>query len=114
MEHILGRYGTFIVERAGADVDQAVEHLARWRGNIHLIAQLIQNDVSSTKVRLFLKRGLSVRYLLPAPVVGYIEQHGLYQDGDQVPSPQVPSAPAPAGAQEKEREEAKECAQAAA
>ena len=78
LDHILGRYGTFIVERAGSDLDQAIDSLARWRHNIHLIHQLIQNDVSSTKVRLFLRRGLSVRYLLPSQVVDYIEQNGLY------------------------------------
>lgn len=100
-------------------MDQATDSLARWRSNIHLISQLIQNDVSSTKVcsisfsrkracprcllhpvlvwlipfpsfflfffshrqvRLFLRRGLSVRYLLPNSVVDYIEQNGLYQD----------------------------------
>jgi nicotinamide mononucleotide adenylyltransferase len=76
----LSRYGTFIVERAGAGIDQAIDNLARWRHNIHLISQLIQNDVSSTKVRLFVRRGLSVRYLLPAPVVDYIEEHNLYRD----------------------------------
>jgi nicotinamide mononucleotide adenylyltransferase len=80
LEHILGRYGCLIVERAGTGMDQATDSLARWRINIHLISQLIQNDVSSTKVRLFLRRGLSVRYLLPNSVVDYIEQHGLYQD----------------------------------
>jgi nicotinamide mononucleotide adenylyltransferase len=80
LDHILGRYGTFIVERAGAGMDQAIDSLARWRSNIYLIPQLIQNDVSSTKVRLFLRRGLSVRYLLPACVVDYIEQNGLYLD----------------------------------
>lgn len=78
LDHILGRYGCFIVERAGSDMDQATENLARWRSNIHLINQLIQNDVSSTKVRLFIRRGLSVRYLLPANVVEYIEQNHLY------------------------------------
>ena len=97
LDHILGRYGTFIVERAGSGMDQATNNLARWRNNIYLISQLIQNDVSSTKVRsfsnnlisliyratqvrLFLRRGLSVRYLLPNVVVDYIEQHGLYLD----------------------------------
>ncbi|OBZ65876.1 Nicotinamide/nicotinic acid mononucleotide adenylyltransferase 1 [Grifola frondosa] len=80
LDHILGRYGVLIIERAGSDMDQAIDSLSRWRHNIHLIHQLIQNDVSSTKVRLFLRRGLSVRYLLPAPVVDYIEQHGLYVD----------------------------------
>ncbi|KAJ7821143.1 hypothetical protein B0H14DRAFT_2832309, partial [Mycena olivaceomarginata] len=95
LDHILGRYGTFIVERAGSGMDQATDSLARWRNNIHLISQLIQNDVSSTKVRLFLRRGLSVRYLLPANVVDYIEQNGLYlEDGA---SPNVPE-------KEKEKE----------
>lgn len=34
-------------------MDQATNNLARWRNNIYLISQLIQNDVSSTKVRSF-------------------------------------------------------------
>jgi nicotinamide mononucleotide adenylyltransferase len=76
----LGQYGTFIIERAGSDVDQAMESLTPWRDNIYLVRQTIQNDVSSTKVRLFLKRGMSVRYLLPNPVVDYIEANGLYLD----------------------------------
>ena len=80
MDHILGRYGCLIVERAGSDVAQATEALARWRHNIYIISQMIQNDVSSTKVRLFLRRGLSVRYLLPSPVIDYIESNGLYLD----------------------------------
>jgi len=86
LDHILGRYGTFIVERAGSSVDQATGGLARWRSNIYLISQLIQNDVSSTKVRLFLRRGLSVRYLLPVAVVDYIEDNGLYQEDSGVSS----------------------------
>jgi len=80
LDHILGQYGTFIIERAGSGMDQATDNLARWKNNIYLIPQLIQNDVSSTKVRLFLKRGLSVRYLLPMAVVDYIEENGLYLD----------------------------------
>jgi len=103
LDHILGRYGTMIVERAGADMLQAIDNLARWRHNIHLIQQLIQNDVSSTKVRLFLRRGLSVRYLLPSPVVDYIEENGLYIDDG-------PTSSASSGAitaeKEKEREKA--------
>ena len=99
LDHILGRYGVLIIERAGADMDQAIDSLSRWRHNIHLIHQLVQNDVSSTKVRLFLRRGLSVRYLLPAPVVDYIEQHGLYMDDGP-------------GAAEKEKGKEKEAAAA--
>ncbi|KAL5532089.1 NMA1 [Sanghuangporus sanghuang] len=80
LDHILGRYGCFIVERAGSDITQATDALAKWRHNIYIISQMIQNDVSSTKVRLFLRRGLSVRYLLPASVIEYIDQNGLYLD----------------------------------
>ncbi|KAJ7772120.1 hypothetical protein DFH07DRAFT_866351 [Mycena maculata] len=96
LDHILGRYGTFIVERAGSGMDQATDSLARWRNNIHLISQLIQNDVSSTKVRLFIRRGLSVRYLLPANVVEYIEQNGLYLE-DGAASPNVEKEPVAGG-----------------
>ncbi len=101
LDHILGRYGVLIIERAGADMDQAIDSLSRWRHNIHLIHQLVQNDVSSTKIRLFLRRGLSVRYLLPAPVVEYIEEHGLYTDDGL-------SKSAAAGAVAAEKEKGKE------
>jgi nicotinamide mononucleotide adenylyltransferase len=67
-------------------MEQATGSLARWRSNIYLIPQLIQNDVSSTKVRLFIRRELSVKYLLPAPVEEYISEHGLYrEEGSMTP-----------------------------
>ncbi|OJD19300.1 nicotinate (nicotinamide) nucleotide adenylyltransferase [Emergomyces pasteurianus Ep9510] len=80
LDHILGRYGTFIVERAGTDIDEAIASLQPWKENIYVIQQLIQNDVSSTKIRLFLRREMSVRYLIPSPVIDYIEKHHLYED----------------------------------
>ena len=80
LDHILGRYGTFIVERTGTDIDDALASLEPWKENIYVIQQLIQNDVSSTKIRLFLKRDMSVQYLVPAPVIEYIDQHGLYEE----------------------------------
>jgi len=78
LDHILGKYGSFIVERSGTDIDEALASLQAYRDNIYVIQQLIQNDVSSTKIRLFLKRGMSVQYLIPAPVVEYIEQNHLF------------------------------------
>ncbi|ODV95049.1 hypothetical protein PACTADRAFT_50873 [Pachysolen tannophilus NRRL Y-2460] len=81
LHHILGRYGCLIVERTGSDVrsfllshDIMYEH----RKNILVITQLIYNDISSTKVRLFIRRGMSVQYLLPNSVIRYIQEHGLY------------------------------------
>ncbi|EWC43397.1 hypothetical protein DRE_07696 [Drechslerella stenobrocha 248] len=80
LNHILGKYGAFIVERAGTDIDAALAHLQKWRDNIYVIRQLIQNDVSSTKIRNFLKQGMSVLYLIPASVINYIVENGLYTD----------------------------------
>lgn len=80
LDHILGAYGAFIVERTGTDIDEALANLQPWKENIWCIQQLIQNDVSSTKIRLFLRREMSVQYLIPAPVIEYIEEHGLYED----------------------------------
>lgn len=86
LDHILGRYGTFIIERTGTDIDEALASLHLYRDNIHVIQQLIQNDVSSTKIRLFLRRGMSVQYLIPAPVVEYIEQNHLFGDDGRTSS----------------------------
>ena len=80
LDHILRQYGTFIVERTGTDIDEALASLQTWKDNIYVIQQLIQNDVSSTKIRLFLRREMSVQYLVPAPVIQYIEEHGLYEE----------------------------------
>lgn len=86
LDHILGKYGSFIVERAGTDIDEALSSLHAYRDNIYIIQQLIQNDVSSTKIRLFLRRGMSVQYLIPAPVVEYIEQNHLFADDGRASS----------------------------
>ncbi|USP79655.1 glycoside hydrolase family 5 protein [Curvularia clavata] len=83
LSRILGHYGAFILERSGTDIDDALVQLQQWRHNIRVIPQLIQNDVSSTKIRLFRKRGKSIRYYIPDKVVDYIYEHGLYSDDDK-------------------------------
>ncbi|KAF2098200.1 Nucleotidylyl transferase [Rhizodiscina lignyota] len=81
LDHILNNYKIFAVERAGTDIDDALATLGqKFKDNIYVVHQLIQNDVSSTKIRLFLKRDMSVRYLIPQPVIQYIDEHGLYGD----------------------------------
>jgi nicotinamide mononucleotide adenylyltransferase len=80
LEKILGRYGTFILERTGTDIDDALANLQPFKENIFVIQQLIQNDVSSTKIRLFLRREMSVQYLVSPEVIEYIKEHSLYED----------------------------------
>lgn len=80
LQHILGQYGTFIVERTGTDIEDALASLEQYKRNIYVIQQLVTNDISSTKIRLFLRKEMSVQYLLPAPVIEYIEEHRLYEE----------------------------------
>ena len=96
MGRILGDYGAFVVSRKGTDVEKALRSLKRWRRNIYVsvtlcslpsIADVCQvfeppstNDTSSTKVRAYVKRRQSIENLTPDPVIGYIEEHGLYQN----------------------------------
>ncbi|KAI5477029.1 hypothetical protein MNV49_006905 [Pseudohyphozyma bogoriensis] len=91
LHHILGLYGCVIISRAESELDTSIFNssnvhsrspLALYRHNIFLVEQLVRNDVSSTKVRLFLKKGMSVLYLIPSEVVRYIERMGLYRAGD--------------------------------
>ena len=70
----------FLLQRTGTDIDEALSALQPWKDNIWVIQQLVQNDISSTKVRLFLRRDMSIRYLVPEPVVQYIEEHGLFDE----------------------------------
>ena len=63
--------------------------LYKYRRSIHLVKQFISNDISSTKIRyslqtlltprLYIARGLSVKYLLPDAVIDYICLNGLYK-----------------------------------
>lgn len=86
LHHILGRYGCMIVERTGADVwSFLLSHdlLWRYRRNLKIVKQTIYNDISSSKVRLFVRRGQSIKYLLPNSVIKYIEQNALVSNGAQ-------------------------------
>lgn len=99
LDHILGDYGAFIIERSGSKADKAVEFIPqKYHRNIHIIRQLIANDVSSTKIRDLLSQIMSVHYLLPACVIEYIQQNGLYRHDNSSRPTSTP--PPPAGSAE--------------
>lgn len=69
-----------MLERHGTDMDSALASLQPWRHNIYVMPQLIPNEISSTRVRIFLRKSMSVRYLISSPVMEYIERNGLYSE----------------------------------
>lgn len=86
---ILGRFGCLIIERTGSDVWAFLlshDILYHHRKNVIVVKQLIYNDISSTKVRLFVRRGMSIKYLLPNSVIQYIEDNRLYR-GEEMDFP---------------------------
>ncbi|GAA5995987.1 hypothetical protein JCM11641_001805 [Rhodosporidiobolus odoratus] len=86
LHHILGLYGCYIIERSESELDQTIfssssvhsrSPLALYRHNIRMVEQTVRNDVSSTKVRLFIRKNMSVKYLIPSVVIRYIQREGL-------------------------------------
>ncbi|TPX38069.1 nicotinate-nucleotide adenylyltransferase [Synchytrium microbalum] len=81
LNHIIGYYGCVIIERTGTDVAEVLlsnDPLHKQRKSVFVVKQYIHNDISSTKIRLFVKRGLSIKYLVPDEVLHYIHDHKLY------------------------------------
>ncbi|XP_069097275.1 nicotinamide/nicotinic acid mononucleotide adenylyltransferase 1 isoform X1 [Pleurodeles waltl] len=78
---IVSDYGLVCISRMGADADKFIyesDILWMYRDNISLVTEWITNDISATKIRRALRRGQSVRYLLPDSVLEYIRKHQLY------------------------------------
>ncbi|CAH2320589.1 nicotinamide nicotinic acid mononucleotide adenylyltransferase 1 [Pelobates cultripes] len=80
---IISRFGVVCISRLGNDIRKFIyesDILWKHKNNIHLVEEWISNDISSTKIRRALRRGQSVRYLVPDAALEYIEKHELYNE----------------------------------
>lgn len=78
LQHILGDFGAFVVERASSNIDQALSNLREWRDNIHYIPAIVANPMSSTMLRLLLKGSMSIEYVsFPLFLGGLLSQGAL-------------------------------------
>lgn len=86
VEEVVGRFGLVCVSRGGLQPERAVHEsdtLTCYSGNIHLVREWVRNDTSATEVRRALRRGMSVKYLIPDSVIDYIQQHKLYTEDSE-------------------------------
>lgn len=93
---IVGRYGLVCITRSGSDPHRFIHQsdmLWKLRKNIHVVHEWVTNEISATHVRRSLRRGRSVRYLLPDSVVRYIQEHGLYSAESEQKNADVVLAP---------------------
>ncbi|XP_042483147.1 nicotinamide/nicotinic acid mononucleotide adenylyltransferase isoform X2 [Macadamia integrifolia] len=74
-------YGIVCIRREGKDIEKIVSSddiLTEYKDNIKIVDELIPNQISSTRVRECISRGLSVKYLTADEVIDYIKQEHLY------------------------------------
>lgn len=93
---ILGRFGLVCVTRTGSDPLKLIHQTDMFwthRKNIHVVQEWVTNDISATHVRRAVRRGHSVRYLLPDNVVHYIREHKLYSGESEQKNAGVALAP---------------------
>lgn len=78
---ILGEHGIVVISRAGTNPEQFIfqsDMLTKYKKNIDIVTNWVPNEVSSTLARRYLRRGLSVKYMLDDNVVEFIRLQKLY------------------------------------
>ncbi|XP_026571610.1 nicotinamide/nicotinic acid mononucleotide adenylyltransferase 1 [Pseudonaja textilis] len=81
IQEIVSKHGMVCVTRLGNHAQKFIyesDTLWKHKENIDLVEEWITNDISATKIRRALRRGQSIRYLVPDSVLSYIKQHNLY------------------------------------
>jgi nicotinate-nucleotide adenylyltransferase len=76
-EEILSNYKILVMKRKGEDIDELLEKFKEYRNNI-VVADIEQQDVSSTDIRERLKNKEEVLDVLDKEVYEYIRKNKLY------------------------------------
>lgn len=96
LAEIMGRFGLVCITRCGSDPFKSVNQsdvIWSHRKGIHVVHDWVTNDISATHVRRALRRGQSVRYLVPDSVIQYIQEHKLYSAESEQKNAGVTLAP---------------------
>ncbi|KAJ0974074.1 hypothetical protein J5N97_016039 [Dioscorea zingiberensis] len=78
-------YGVICIHREGKDINNLIsnnEILNENKSNIIAVDEIVPNQISSTRVRECIRKGLSVKYLSTDEVIDYIRDQKLYLECD--------------------------------
>ena len=75
VDKIIMEFGCIAIERQG----HQIEICDKWKDQLEIVPQTIQNDISSTKLRELASQSKSLRYLTPDAVCEYISDNQLYK-----------------------------------
>ena len=81
VENILKSHGIVVISRDDIDIDKVINEvdlLYASSNRIFIVKEWVRHDLSSTKVRRCVKRGQSIKYLVPDKVIDHIIQNKLY------------------------------------
>ncbi|KAG0453165.1 hypothetical protein HPP92_025829 [Vanilla planifolia] len=74
-------FGIICIRREGKDIEKIIsknEILLENKSNIISVDEIVPNQISSSKLRECISKGLSVKYLTPDEVICYISEQKLY------------------------------------
>lgn len=78
---IISHYGLVVITRLGSDPYSFIyetDILARNSKGIFVVREWIGNEISATRVRRAIRRGLSIKYIVADSVIDFIKLEGLY------------------------------------
>ena len=82
LKDLIKDFGIVAIERSTINLSSEIFNsnlLYSLRENIEIIYQPVQSELSSSKLRLLIRRGFSIKYLTSDNVINYIKENNLYQ-----------------------------------
>lgn len=79
---IINNYGLVVIPRQDyelSNVYEKYEYIRDSYNKIHFVKLVVENIISSTKIRSLIKENNSVKYLTQQGVIDYIYKHNLYK-----------------------------------
>lgn len=83
LEPLLSEFHIISTQRGADDVEKLLceegSLLNKYRDRIYLVADAMENSISSSAVRKLISESRSVKYIVPDEVIEYLTKYNVYQ-----------------------------------